>query len=138
MDLSEFRSFLGGEILRPSFFLISTVFVFVSGFLQPSFSQSPEMDREIRKRMRDAAYRNSAECTVWKREIRRFKRRGEFEPYEFAFAGRKDSTITGIRGCGYGWSLSLERAQEIAMQNCRKWELKYGIGNGDKTCRIID
>lgn len=116
----------------------AVIIVFTSCLSHPSFSQSHEMDKEIRKRMRDAVYRNSAECTMWKREIRRFKRRGEFKPYQFAFAGRKDSTITGIRGCGYGWSMDLERAQEVAMEHCRKWEVEYGVGNGEKTCRLID
>lgn len=124
--------------MRPKFLLVVTLFVFSGGLFQPSFSQSPEMDREIRKRMRDAEYRNSAGCTMYRKEIRKFKRRGEFEPYHFAFAGRKDRTITGIRGCGYGWSTDLERAQNIAMERCREWEVEYGVGNGEKTCRLME
>ena len=60
------------------------------------------------------------------------------EGWHLAFAGRKDSTITGIRGCGYAWNRDAAKAQAVALENCRKWEKTYGTGNGEKTCRLMN
>ena len=56
----------------------------------------------------------------------------------FAFAGRKDTTISGIRGCGYSWfQPSKAKAEAIALENCKNMEARYGTDGGRKTCHLI-
>ena len=55
-----------------------------------------------------------------------------------AFAGRKADTPTGMRGCGYAWAEDAEQAEREAMKGCRKSEVRYGTGNGDRVCALID
>ncbi|MBT8155901.1 hypothetical protein KMP13_18955 [Epibacterium ulvae] len=97
-----------------------------------------DLEKEIRKRFDEKTANNAATCTKARKELRRMKRSGKYEPYHFVFAGRKDNTITGIFGCGYAWNVSLEAAQVLSMARCRKWERELGVGNGEKTCRYLD
>lgn len=77
----------------------------------------------------------TATCTKIRRALRDLQ---ELYPEDhFAFAGRKDRTITGIRGCGYAWDETLAAAQTRAMENCRKWEVEYGTHGGTRTCRLM-
>jgi hypothetical protein len=82
--------------------------------------------------------RNAAGCSAARKQIRRSKKDAAKDGWHLAFAGRKDSTITGIRGCGYAWRRDLAKAQAAAMNNCKKWEVKYGTDNGKKTCRLMN
>ena len=82
--------------------------------------------------------RNALGCTAARKQIRRQKSAAAKEGWHLAFAGRKDSTITGIRGCGYAWNSDPAKAQQAAMQNCRKWEKTYGTGDGDKVCSLMN
>lgn len=64
--------------------------------------------------------------------------RKKYPSYHFAFAGRKDFTLSGIRGCGYAWNKNKDIANKTAMQNCKKWEEKYGTAGGKKTCSLLN
>lgn len=56
----------------------------------------------------------------------------------FAFAGRKDKTPSGMRGCGYSWYMdSKSEAEAIALRNCKKMEVRYGTDGGSKTCHLM-
>jgi len=82
--------------------------------------------------------RNGAGCTAARKQIRRQKAEAAEAGWYLAFAGRKDSTITGIRGCGYAWNRDAAKAQEIALRNCRKWEVQYGTDGGKKVCSLMN
>lgn len=82
--------------------------------------------------------RNGAGCTAARKQIRRQKQEAASHGWHLVFAGRKDSTITGIRGCGYAWNRDAAKAQQTAMQNCKQWEAKYGTGDGTKVCSLMN
>lgn len=82
--------------------------------------------------------RNGAGCTAARKQIKRQKASAAKEGYHLAFAGRKDSTITGIRGCGYAWNTNMAKAQADAMKYCKESEAKYGTGNGEKICSLME
>lgn len=87
----------------------------------------------------DRFMKNSpAGCSAARKQIRRQKASAAEAGWHLAFAGRKDSTITGIRGCGFAWYTDLRKAQEHAMASCRKWETTYGTNGGTKTCRLMN
>ncbi len=88
--------------------------------------------------MKQTMERSLAGCTAVRKQIKRQKESAAKEGYYLAFAGRKASTITGIRGCGYAWYKDEAKAQSVAMANCKRWEAEYGTGNGDKTCRLMN
>ncbi|MEO0402744.1 MAG: hypothetical protein AAF214_10250 [Pseudomonadota bacterium] len=84
----------------------------------------------------NAAAKGRQSCSQARKELR--KLRDEHPNYHFAFAGRKDRTITGMRGCGYAWNLDLETAQQRAMLECRKSEVEFGTGgDGTRICRLL-
>ena len=95
-----------------------------TGEIRAAFKEAQE---EMRK--------NGAGCTYMRKKFRRFRK--EFPDAHFVFAGRKDRTITGIRGCGFAWNLDRVKAEEQAMKSCRKWEAEYGTDGGTKTCRFL-
>lgn len=82
--------------------------------------------------------RNGAGCTAARKQIRRQTKSAAKEGYYLAFAGRKDTTITGIRGCGYAWDTDKAKAQSRAMSECKKWEKTYGTGQGEKICALMN
>ena len=100
-------------------------------------AQSAKLSGEISSKIRKVMNRNATGCRNARKEIRRLRRNKRYSAYHLVFAGRKDSTITGMKGCGYAWNVDLVEAQSRAMAECRKWEVKYGTGDGEKTCRFM-
>ena len=97
---------------------------------QPMEARAQSVSEEL------SALKNKiAGCTRAKRKLRNFQKK--YKDYHFVFAGRKDRTITGIRGCGYAWNKNRNTARKNAMRNCKKWEKKYGTDGGKKTCRFF-
>lgn len=128
-------SFLGKR-----FFQATIISVLAFGFAlhgERAAAQTAKLSGEISSKLRKAMNRNATGCLNTRKEIRRLGRNKRYSAYHFAFAGRKDRTITGMKGCGYAWNVDLEGAQNKAMAECRKWEVKYGTGDGEKTCRFM-
>jgi hypothetical protein len=82
--------------------------------------------------------RSTYSCTAARKQVRRLKLAAAKDGVYLAFAGRKDSTITGIRGCGIAWRSSLEEAQKAAMARCRQKEVEFGTAGGKKVCRLMN
>lgn len=98
-------------------------------------AQSAAQSAEIKEHLAQKT-KGRQGCSQARKAIRAIKE--DYPGYTFVFAGRKDRTITGIRGCGYAWNTNPAKAAQVAMENCRKWEKEYGTGaDGTKTCRIL-
>ncbi|MGC1496345.1 MAG: hypothetical protein WA790_11095 [Sulfitobacter sp.] len=74
-------------------------------------------------------------CSKVLKRLKTFRRK--YPEFHFYFAGRKDDTRTGIRGCGYGFNSDPEKAKADALKHCKKWEVNYGTDGGKKICHFI-
>ncbi len=100
----------------------------------PALAQSAEQSQAIAEQFEKYKGRTFS-CTASRKALRKLSK--QYPAYHFVFAGRKDTTITGIRGCGFAWNTDLKRAQKVAMENCKEWEVKYGTAGGKKICRFL-
>lgn len=100
--------------------------------LNPAHAQS--VSKEIQSEL-DLLGKKSFGCSKILKRFKTFRR--EYTQFHFFFAGRKDDTVTGIRGCGYGFNIDPEKAQADALKHCKKWEVTYGTDNGTKVCQFM-
>ncbi len=98
----------------------------------PALAQS--VAKEIQEELNEIS-KDSFGCSKVLKRLKTFRRK--YPEFHFYFAGRKDDTRTGIRGCGYGFHTDPAKAQAGAMRNCKKWEVNYGTDGGRKICSFI-
>lgn len=75
-------------------------------------------------------------CSQIRNKLKIFQ--AKYKDYKFSFAARNDSTLTGIKGCGYGIDKKKSKADALAMKFCKEWEKTYGTDGGKKVCRLVE